>query len=177
MKRRQKRREDRRWLIVSRTTSKVSGMRRILWMHRPTQRWMYVCLEVDRRSDPFQKEVRISSGVADEGAVDLNQQEQHRFEPLNGPDLNGPEMICHCQTFSGLRRIDLDRGWWTRRNLEFPSANRLPGLCHPTGRAARQFQGPGGPWRRGNTRLQPDPYDDGLPNKCHDPGSSDKIAG
>ena len=31
------------------------------------------------------------------------------------------------------------------------------------------FPGPGGSWPRGKTRLQPDPYDDGLPNKRHDP--------
>ena len=38
------------------------------------------------------------------------------------------------------------------------------------GRAARDFRAPGRPWPRGKTRLQPDPYDDGLPTKRHDPG-------
>ena len=32
----------------------------------------------------IKKDVRTSSGVADEGAVDLNQHEQHLFEPPNG---------------------------------------------------------------------------------------------
>ena len=45
-----------------------------------------VCLplDVDRRSDPLQKDAVISSEDAEEGAVDLNQQEQHQFEPPNG---------------------------------------------------------------------------------------------
>ena len=109
---------------------------------------VHLPLEVDRRSYPLQKDVR--------DVVDLHQQEHIDLSPRTGPHLNGPHTICHYQTFLGLRRIELDRGWWTRHTLELPSANRVPGLCHPTRRAA---------WdrRHGKTRLEPDPYDDGLP--------------
>ena len=58
-------------------------------------------LEVDRRSDPLQNYIRTSTGVAG-----LNQQEQYRFEPLNGANLNGPDTSCHWRTFSGPRRIN-----------------------------------------------------------------------
>ena len=58
-------------------------------------------LEVDRRSEPLQKDVRISSGVADEGAVDLNQQEQHRFEPQNGARSKWPRHDLPVPNFLG----------------------------------------------------------------------------
>ena len=72
-------------------------------------------LEVDRQSDPLQKDVRTSSGVADEGAVDLSQQEQHRFETPNGA-----------------------RSKWPRHDLPLPNflgseTDRLrPGVVYPT---------------------------------------------
>ena len=58
-------------------------------------------LEVDRRSDPLQKDARTSPGVADEGAVDLNQQEQHRFEPPNGARSKWPRHELPLPNFLG----------------------------------------------------------------------------
>ena len=140
-KRREDRREDRRWLVVSQKTSIVSGMRPILWMHRPTQRWMYVCLwrwigdqiHFRRMSGlPRESLMRAPSTSINRNNIDLN--------PRTGPDLNSPDTICHYRTFSGLRRIDLDRGWLTQSTLELSSANKLPGLCHPTEKAAQDFR-------------------------------------
>ena len=58
-------------------------------------------LEVDRRSDPLQKDVRIPSGVTEEGAVDLNQQKQHRFEPPNGAGSKWPRHDLPLPNFLG----------------------------------------------------------------------------
>ena len=66
---------------------------------------VHLPLEVDWRSEPLQKDIKTSpgeAGVTDEGAVNINQQEQYRSEPPNGPDINGPDTSCHCRTFSGL---------------------------------------------------------------------------
>ena len=119
----------------------VSGMRRILWMHQPTRRWMCVCLwrwigdriHFRRMSGlPRESLMRAPSTLTSRNNIDLS--------PQAGSDLNGPDTICHCQTFSGLGQIDLDRGWWTRRTPELPSADRLPGSCHPPGRDAQDFR-------------------------------------
>ena len=47
---------------------------------------------------------------------------------------------------------------------------QIAGVLSPNREGGTGFPGPGRPWPRGKTRLQPDPYDDGLPNKRHDPG-------
>ena len=105
-------------------------------------------LEVVRRSDPLQEDVRTSPGVADDGAVDLKQQEQCRFEPPNET-----------------------RSKWPRHELPLPNF-----LGSGSGEQDFQgFPGPGGPWPRVGTQFDPDTYEDGL--KTSLPRSSDETAG
>ena len=52
-------------------------------------------LEVDMPPDQLRDYVPTYSGAVDPSAVDLCQEERRRFEPPNGPNLNGPDMDCH----------------------------------------------------------------------------------
>ena len=106
-------------------------------------------LEVDRRLDPLQKDVRTSPEVADEGAVDLNQQEQYLFEPPNGARSKWPRYELPLPNFLGSGTDRLGPGVVDRHTPELPSADRLSGSCHPPWEGCAElpgFPGPGGPW-------------------------------
>ena len=59
-------------------------------------------LEVDMEQDQPRKDIQAHSGAVAPSAVDLGQEEQRRFEPPNGPDVNGPDMDC---PFRSLRNL------------------------------------------------------------------------
>ena len=62
--------------------------------------------EVDRRSDPLQKDIRISRELLMRAPSTLTNKNNIDLSPRTGPDLNGPNTSCHCRTFSGLGQIN-----------------------------------------------------------------------
>ena len=66
--------------------------------------------EVDMKPDQLREDVPAYSGAVD--PANLGQEEHHRFEPPNGPNLNDPDMDCPCLSlrnpivrYRGLRHI------------------------------------------------------------------------